>query len=77
MNIETGEFRALTEAVASAYDSGQDTFAYEIGTEIRTMIDAGSTDTEILEVTRELVAARMEVGLPPGRWFQNAPGSNP
>lgn len=69
MNVNTGEFRALTAAAGRAYDSGQDTFAYEIGIEIRTMIANGATDTEILDVTREMISARMEVGLPSAAWF--------
>lgn len=69
MNVPTGEFRALTAAAAKAYDAGQDTFAYEIGTEIRTMINNGATDTEILNTTQEMISARMEVGLPSAGWF--------
>lgn len=70
MNIPTGEFRAITNAAAEVgYDSGRDSFAYDLGTEIRTMIDGGATDTQIVDAAREMIAARMEVGLPSAGWF--------
>lgn len=70
MNIETGEFRAIIRASAEVgYDQGRDAFAYEIGDEICARTREGSTDTEILDATREIVSARMEVGLPSAAWF--------
>jgi hypothetical protein len=58
------------EAMAAAFENGQDCFAAGIAGLIHERTEAGSSCDDLLDAIEAVVVARLEVGMSPAGWFE-------